>query len=208
MGGAAAEKIGMKLLFDRPNRKADGSLGKLRVMDPVEQLQSGAETRWRWVRYAAMDARATWELYGALRTRLESEHDVAPDAAVGAEYAAAGAGLRTLWDVYARVWRPFGQLLTDMEALGVAVDRGHLAAAEERALADQDAARVRFRDWARARVPGAAHMNSGSSAQVTQLLFAGAANGKDAAAPGVPLVREFKARVGGRAGGWGDIERQ
>ena len=31
--------------------------------------------------------------------------------------------LSTLWDVYTHFWLPFGELLTDMESAGMAVDR-------------------------------------------------------------------------------------
>lgn len=44
--------------------------------------------------------------------------------------------------------------------------RAHLAAAQERALADQADSADRFRSWAAARVPGARHMNVGSGLQV------------------------------------------
>jgi hypothetical protein len=50
-----------------------------------------------------------------------------------------------MWDVYCHSWLPFGALLTDMEALGMAVDRPHLAAAQEQAQADQRQAQERFR---------------------------------------------------------------
>ncbi|KAL6779457.1 POLG1X [Auxenochlorella protothecoides x Auxenochlorella symbiontica] len=192
MGSSAVPKIGMKDLFARPNKRADGTNGKLLVMDAVEELQRGEDTRWRWVAYSATDARATWDLYAALRERLEAMTDVALDPGVAAEYAAAGRPIASMWDVYLRFWRPFGELLTEMEALGVGVDRAHLAAAERRAVADQERARAAFRDWAVARVPGAAHMNVGSGAQVAQLLFAGVPNGRDPAKAGVPLSREFK----------------
>jgi hypothetical protein len=47
--------------------------------------------------------------------------------------------------------------------------RPHLAAAQERALADQADSQDRFRSWAAARVPGARHMNVGSGPQARQL---------------------------------------
>ena len=50
-----------------------------------------------------------------------------------------------MWDVYCRTWLPFGGLLTDMEAVGMAVDRPHLAAAQQQAEADQREAQDRFR---------------------------------------------------------------
>lgn len=45
------------------------------------------------------------------------------DSHVAADFATAGVRLGTMWDVYTRVLVPFGKLLTDMEAAGMAVDR-------------------------------------------------------------------------------------
>jgi DNA polymerase I-like protein with 3'-5' exonuclease and polymerase domains len=50
-----------------------------------------------------------------------------------------------MWDVYCHTWLPFGGLLTDMEAVGMAVDRQHLAAAQQQAETDQQQAQERFR---------------------------------------------------------------
>lgn len=57
----------------------------------------------------------------------------------------AGIRLESMWDVYRHTWLPFGGLLTDMEAVGMAVDRAHLAAAQQQAEADQAQAQERFR---------------------------------------------------------------
>lgn len=57
----------------------------------------------------------------------------------------AGIQLDTMWDVYRRTWLPFGGLLTDMEAVGMAVDRQHLADAQRQAETDQAEAKERFR---------------------------------------------------------------
>lgn len=57
----------------------------------------------------------------------------------------AGIELPYMWDVYCQTWLPFGGLLTDMEAVGMAVDRAHLAAAQRQAEADQAQAQERFR---------------------------------------------------------------
>lgn len=39
-----------------------------------------------------------------------------------------------MWDLYRSYYMPFGQVLTDMEAAGMLVDRGHLREAQVRAL--------------------------------------------------------------------------
>ncbi|EFN54804.1 hypothetical protein CHLNCDRAFT_134785 [Chlorella variabilis] len=105
----------------------------------------------------------------------------------------AGIQLGCMWDVYCRAWLPFGALLTDMEAVGMAVDRSHLAAAQQQAQADQQRAQDRFRRWAARKVGDAQHMNVGSGAQVQTLLFAGAENrDKDKGKDPLPLERVFK----------------
>ena len=60
----------------------------------------------------------------------------------------------------------------------IALRRDHLRAAEERAVADQEAAKRRFREWVRTRVPDAEHMNICSGPQIRQLLFPGVPNAK------------------------------
>lgn len=184
-------KVSMKKLFGRRNIKKDGTEGKLVSLPPVHELQRGEDTRWRWINYSAFDAKSTWDLYTRLAEELRGMQ-ASLDPAVAADYAQAGIKLETLWDVYRRTWLPFGALLTDMEAVGMAVDRPHLAAAQVQAEADQQQAKDRFRSWAVEKVPAAQHMNVGSGAQVQQLLFAGAENREKDKKDPLPLERVFK----------------
>lgn len=188
--GDVRGKVSMKKLFGRRNIKKDGTEGKLTVLPPVHELQRAEDTRWRWVNYSAYDAKATWDLRAALEKKLKDSLVMA-DAAVTEAYARSGVKMESLWDLYRAVWRPFGELLSDMEAAGMAVDRDHLAAAEEKAVAEEEEAKTRFREWAASKVPDAKYMNVGSGAQVMQLLFGGAGNRWDTK-PGVPLERTFK----------------
>lgn len=195
MGGDGQDvrgKVSMKKLFGRRNIKKDGTEGKLVVLPAVEELQRGQDTRWRWVNYSAFDATSTYDLYTRLRQEL-AVMEVELDPAVRADYEKAGIQLGCMWDVYCRAWLPFGALLTDMEAVGMAVDRSHLAAAQQQAQADQQRAQDRFRRWAARKVGDAQHMNVGSGAQVQTLLFAGAENrDKDKGKDPLPLERVFK----------------
>ena len=183
-------KISMKKLFGRRNVKKDGTEGKLTVLPPVHELQSSEDTKWLWIDYSAYDAKATWDLYQALKAQLR-QMPAHLDPAVAAAYSRSATSITTLWDLYRAVWRPFGELLTNMEAAGMAVDRAHLAEAEKRAVKEKDEAKRRFRKWATLKVPGAQYMNVGSGPQVTQLLFGGVANSKSNKA-GVPRERIFK----------------
>ena len=74
--------------------------------------------------------------------------------------------------------------------------REHLAAAQQRAVADQEEAVTRFKSWASLYVHGAEHMNVCSGTQIRQLLFAGAPNNKapDDATKRLELTRVFKVR--------------
>jgi hypothetical protein len=43
------------------------SQGKLKTMAPVQELQLDPQQRPKWIKYSALDARATHELYCALK---------------------------------------------------------------------------------------------------------------------------------------------
>ena len=95
------------------------------MLPAVEELQTGAE-RAAWIAYSAHDARATRDLHDALAARLgKSACVMDPNVAAATGH---GGPEYTQLDLYRDYWRPFGALLTDMEAAGMMVDR---CAAEE-----------------------------------------------------------------------------
>ncbi len=77
-----------------------------------------------------------------------------------------------MWDFYQQLWRPFGELLTDMERLGVKVDVAHLQRMEQKALADRTQAETRFKEWAKKFCADVVYMNIGSGAVRTTSLSA------------------------------------
>ena len=174
-------KTSMKQLFGKPNIKKDGTPGKLVVLPPVEEIQTDPETYGKWVDYSAYDAEVTWKLAVELERKLKEMrcHGDGVDPSLAATLPTTGhGGSFSMWDFYTNYWRPFGELLTDMEQEGVLVDNEHLAAMEEVAKKDQEAKENIFREWAAQYVPDAAFMNVGSGAQIRQLLFAGVPNQK------------------------------
>ena len=265
---ALQPKRGMKERFALARVKRDGTLTKARFVAPVHALHTQDATRYEWVDYSALDAKATWNVHRALskhlagnyayvdpllaeqlRLRLgpapsgggggngnggngngapaaaqskpgrlpgpkRSPRGAPPPVAAAAALAPApdasssspdssngsadsssgtavdggstdgGGGGYTLLGVYDDYWRPFGELLTSMEAAGVKVNRAHLREQEAQARSDQAAAEAFFREWAASKVPAARHMNISSGLQIRQLLF------PDAEAGG---VRAFKA---------------
>ena len=155
-------KAPMKELFGVPVLRKDGSPGRKIELPPVEQLQNSPMTRSEWIGYSVYDSQGTWLLHSALRERLEDVE---------------WQGGLTLFDFYNKYWRPFGELLTDLEREGIKVDaESKLPAAEKRALAKREMCELKFRRWATSYSPNAWFMNPGSGTQVSTLLFGGALN--------------------------------
>jgi len=87
------------------------------------------------------------------------------------------------------VWRPFGELLTDMERKGIRVDVPLLKDIVPVASAEKQKHEQRFIDWAASRCPDAKFMNPGSDPQKQQLFFAPCSNLKTGKK--MPEEREF-----------------
>jgi DNA polymerase-1 len=155
-------KVPMKELFGVPVLKKDGTPGKKVELPPVDELQTNPLTRSEWIGYSVYDAQGTWLLYENLRRRLE-----------GMDWQAG----QTLFRYYKQYWRPFGELLTDMEREGIRVEKEtKLPAAERRAKQERDRLELVFRRWAASKCPEAWFMNPSSGTQVATLLFGGSQN--------------------------------
>ncbi|MEW5315964.1 MAG: hypothetical protein WDW38_007358 [Sanguina aurantia] len=63
-------KVPMKELFGSFKVRSDGGNGKLRIMPEIHELHVNQTFRYSWIHYAALDARATWQLCTALRNAL------------------------------------------------------------------------------------------------------------------------------------------
>uniref|UniRef100_A0A7S4EZM0 DNA-directed DNA polymerase family A palm domain-containing protein n=1 Tax=Chrysotila carterae TaxID=13221 RepID=A0A7S4EZM0_CHRCT len=170
-------KIPMKEIFGVPSKKKDGTAGRTIVLPPVDELQTSPMTRGEWIKYSVYDAQGTWLLYQELRKKLEET-----DWEEG----------HNMYDFYTEYWRPFGELLTDIERAGVHVDiKKKLPSAQLQAMADRDQAELAFRRWAASFCADAWYMNVGSASQVQALLFGGAAASAKSNER-LPLSRAFK----------------
>lgn len=169
-------KRSMKERFGRPRVLKGGGTGKEVVVPPTDELQSRADTVRDWVDYSTYDAEATWFLRDALEKRLRQMHLRGPT--------------RSMYDLYAETFVPFGELLTDMERVGFKVDIGLLAKAQRVAERDREQFAEQFRRWAGEHCPDATAMNVGSDNQKRQLLFAPARNKRSGEA--LPAERKFE----------------
>ncbi|KAJ8532589.1 hypothetical protein K7X08_012512 [Anisodus acutangulus] len=96
-----------------------------------------------------------------------------------------------MYEFYEKYWRPFGEILVQMETEGVLVDRAYLAEIEKVAKAEQLVAVNRFRNWAAKYCADAKHMNVGSDTQLRQLFFGGIQNRRNLD-ENLPYEKEFK----------------
>ena len=74
--------------------------------------------------------------------------------------------------LYMKYWRPFGELLTDMEKQGIMIDREHLRRCELQAINEAAEHENTFLAWVYSTQEDAADYNASSVQQMQQLLFA------------------------------------
>lgn len=170
-------KISMKTIFGRKKLKKDGTEGKVTVIPSVEELQR--TERELWICYSALDSISTLILYESLKSKLSKRI-----------WTFDGVRKGSMYEFYEKYWRPFGELLVQMETEGVLVDRAYLAEIEKVAKAEQLVAVNRFRNWAAKYCADAKYMNVGSDTQLRQLFFGGIQNRK--IDESLPNEKEFR----------------
>lgn len=152
----------MKELFGVRRMKLDGTEGKVVVLPEPLHLQLNAASRAMFIAYSAHDARATWHLRVELERRLR-----------GMPWGPkANGGTASMADYYTELVRPFGEILAEIEATGFKIDTQRLPSVQVEAEKALGEAERTFCDWASTQCPHARWMNIGSSAQLSQLLFA------------------------------------
>ncbi|KAH7427135.1 hypothetical protein KP509_10G031600 [Ceratopteris richardii] len=167
------KKTSMMDLFGTYKIKKDGTQGSIKFIPPVEELQTSEALRDKWICYSAGDALCTWRLWESLHGQLSKRHWIFQDKVQGSMY--------TFYDKY---WRPFGELLVEMEGHGMLVDRPYLAEIEKVACKEREISIQRFRRWVGEHCCYANYINVTSDAQIRQLLFGGFY--------GVEMCRSFK----------------
>jgi DNA polymerase-1 len=179
-------KESMTTRFGHKKVLKNGDEGKLTIVPGTLELQLGETTRTEWIDYSVRDAQATWYL----RERLQRELEQWPWTAN-----------LTMMDFYKRYWLPFGEMLTDMERVGIHVRRNdYLPSLRVRAEADRVECEEKFLAWARKVKPECQYMNSSSEQQKQQLFFA-PVDEKDVHRSGLEMSREFECE-----NTWGYIE--
>jgi DNA polymerase-1 len=115
------KKIDMKTLFSYKKILKNGEEGKSWVMPDLEELHTSPKFIQEWIKYSVIDAEATYYLRDALQLKLQS---------LSAETLGHTNPVNSIcsnnYHIYLNFWRPFGELLTDMERNGIYIDVNYL----------------------------------------------------------------------------------
>jgi DNA polymerase-1 len=117
----ALKKIDMKTLFSYRKILRTGEEGKSMVMPDWEELHTSPKYIIDWIKYSVIDAETTYYLRDAFQLRLQSlsTKTLSHKNPVSSE-------LKNNFDIYMKFWRPFGELMTDMERVGIYIDKNYL----------------------------------------------------------------------------------
>jgi len=111
------KKIDMKTLFQSKKILANGEEGKTYVMPEIEELHTNTSFVENWVKYSVLDAEVTFYLRDVLQLLLKSLSSKCLTHNNPVEDI-----FKNNYDLYLEYWRVFGELLTDMERIGIKVD--------------------------------------------------------------------------------------
>lgn len=154
-------KTSMKKLFARPKMLKNGPSSKMLEMPTVIDLHTQSQTVREWVTYSTLDSEVTFYLREALNRIL-----------LGLPASFEGTNISSLFDLYNQYWIPFGEILTDMERVGIRVNTKYLAEIEEKAKEDMVSHKNKFLEWVNSVQDGLTEFNPSSTQQLQQLLFA------------------------------------
>jgi DNA polymerase-1 len=117
----ALKKIDMKTLFSYKKILRTGDEGKTIIMPELQELHTTPKYIKDWIKYSVIDAEATYYLRDALQIRLQSlsTKTLSHKNPINKE-------LKNNFDIYMKYWRPFGELMTDMERVGIYIDTKYL----------------------------------------------------------------------------------
>lgn len=152
-------KMSMTNLFSRRRILQNGMPGATLYMPSLVEIHTSEELLPLWVHYSTRDAESTYYLREVMVRELQ-------------KYRVTFEDMSSLFDLYIKYWLPFGECLTDLERVGIRVNRELLAEAERKATADAQSLENKFISWVHNIQPNARGFNPSSTQQLQQLLFA------------------------------------
>jgi DNA polymerase-1 len=154
-----AKKIDLKHTFGFYKPLKNGQPGKTLAFPNIEEMHTTPKYVEKWVEYSSFDAEITFFLREALVFEL-------------CQLPLHNEDMKNMYDLYCKYWRPFGELLTDMERRGLKIDLPHLRRIQTEAENERNAHLIKFLSWVNTVAPNTREFNPSSPAQMQQLLFA------------------------------------
>ena len=115
------------------------------------------------MKYAARDVTVTYELGMQLKEKLMEQQ---------CEYLQFENPIKSnLWQVYKETWRPFGQLLVEIESEGFTINRQYLKHQKENAEKECENNINKFLQWAEQQTKGVKYMNVSSKPQLAHFFL-------------------------------------
>ncbi len=152
-------KIDLKHTFGFYKTLKNGGQGKTLLFPDIEEMHTNPKYVNKWIEYSSFDAEITYFLRESLASAL-------------CQMPIKNENMRNMYDLYCKYWLPFGELLTDLERIGIKIDLDHLKKGEAAAINDRDTHAQKFLEWVQSVLPNAKEFNPSSPTQMQQLLFA------------------------------------
>lgn len=143
------QKIDIHSTFGFYKQLANGEQGKILMMPDLELMHCSEQFIPDWVEYSCFDAEILYFLRETLAYQLaqtETREEQMGD----------------MLTLYMKYWRPFGELLTDMEKQGIMIDRDHLRRCELQAMNEAAEHENTFLAWVYSTQEDAADYNASS----------------------------------------------
>ncbi|KAL4512005.1 hypothetical protein ABPG72_012850 [Tetrahymena utriculariae] len=152
-------KTNMKQLFGKKKYLKDGKEGKTIEFPNTIRMHTDPELLEKWVHYSCLDAEITFFVFQVLKDELKSLSTNFED-------------MRNMLDLYNKYWKPFGEILTDLERRGFELNLEHLEKIRVQAENDMTKLEKQFLDWVCSTQQGLEQFNYSSTQQLQQLFFA------------------------------------
>lgn len=160
------KKIDMKTFFQFKKTLATGEEGKSYVMPEIEELHTSPKYIADWIKYSVLDAEVTFYLRDSLQLLLKSL-----SCKTTTHINPVINKMTNNYDLYINYWRPFGELMTDMEKEGIKIDVDYLKKIQGDAETDLKLHENKFIKWVLSEQPEALEFNPSSTQQLIQLLY-------------------------------------
>ena len=115
------KKIDMKTRFQSKKILRTGEEGKSWVMPDIEELHTNPKFIEEWIVYSVLDAEVTYYLRDLMQILLQSL-----SSATHTHKNPVFSKYKNNYELYLNYWRPFGELLTEMEREGIKIDLEYL----------------------------------------------------------------------------------